>query len=320
MRFSFVVPVYNVEEYLEQCVNSILDQDYPNYEIILIDDGSTDSSGVLCDKLAASDEKVRVIHQENGGASKARNTGIRYAQGEYILFVDSDDYIAPGILTKIDETISHNKSVDVLFLEAVKFWPDGREEPMGDGYVAERICGRTKDEVLEFLTVMPKFPGSGCTKAIRKALLMENSLFFEEGKTSEDIDWSYRLFGAAEMYAYLPEPYYYYRQARKGSVTNSVTAKKMEAMLWILEKWAQKKPVDTYRKCVNVFAAYEYMVLLLCLTALDTETAKPYWERAGKLKWILSFGRSKKLRLVNATVRLAGIKMTSRLLRLYKRR
>lgn len=319
MRFSFIVPVYNVEKYLEQCVSSILRQDCRDYEVILVDDGSTDASGALCDKLAAASNQIRVIHQKNGGLSEARNTGIRNAQGEYVLFVDSDDYIADGILAKINDTIARNEGVDVVFLEAVKFYPDGREVPMADGYVAERICDRTKEEVLQFLTTMPKFPGSACTKAIRRNLL-NDPMLFTKGLISEDIDWSYRLFGVAEKYAYLPEPYYYYRQARAGSITNTVSLRKTESLLWIVEKWAERKPKDLYRRCVNSFVAFQYMILLLNLSALPEDMAKAYWKRAGSLKWILSYGRSQKLRMVKICVKLTGIKMTSRLLRWYKGR
>ena len=91
---SVIVPVYNIEKYLERCVNSIREQTYTNLEILLVDDGSTDSSGTICDKFAEEDNRVRVFHKENGGSSSARNLGIAEAKGEYLGFVDSDDYIS----------------------------------------------------------------------------------------------------------------------------------------------------------------------------------------------------------------------------------
>ena len=92
---SIIVPVYNVADYLDGCVQSIIDQDYPQLEIILVDDGSTDNSGVLCDRWAERDERIQVIHKTNGGLSDARNAGIDAAHGTYYMFVDSDDTIAP---------------------------------------------------------------------------------------------------------------------------------------------------------------------------------------------------------------------------------
>lgn len=318
MKFSFIVPVYNVEKYLEQCVQSILGQSFGDFELILIDDGSTDGSGALCDKLALADARVRVIHQENGGSSEARNAGIRNARGEYILFVDSDDYIADGILEKIAEVVARNAGVDVVFLEAVKFWANGRQEPMADGYDAERINGKTKEAVLEFLTVMPKFPGSACTKAISRSVI-DDTMFFKKGLLSEDVDWCYRLFGKAEKYAYLQDPYYYYRQSRAGSNTYTVSTRNVESVLWIVEKWANKNPENCYECAVNSFAAYQYMILIYMLSALNKEIAKPYWKRAVRLKWLLSYGKTKKLKLVKISVILTGLRITSRLLRLYRK-
>ena len=115
-KISFIIPVYNVEKYLEQCVESIMCQEYENKEIILVNDGSTDASPDLCDKLATKYENVIVIHKENGGLSDARNTGLNKASGDYILFVDSDDFIESGCLKMIAETASKNP-VDVVFLE-----------------------------------------------------------------------------------------------------------------------------------------------------------------------------------------------------------
>lgn len=95
---SVIVPVYNVEQYLEKCIDSIINQTYKNLEIILIDDGSTDSSGKICDSYAARDKRIKVIHQENGGLAVVRNIGVSAASGEYIMFVDSDDYIDTEIV------------------------------------------------------------------------------------------------------------------------------------------------------------------------------------------------------------------------------
>ena len=110
MFLSIIVPVYNVEAYLERCVGSLLDQDIDrsDYEIILVDDGSTDSSGTLCDRIASQEPGIRVIHKENGGLGSARNAGIRAAAAEYILFVDSDDYLEPCVLSGLRGQIEHD--------------------------------------------------------------------------------------------------------------------------------------------------------------------------------------------------------------------
>ena len=102
---SFIIPVYNVEKYLAQCIESVLVQSHDNIEIILVDDGSTDKSGEICDNFSKTDNRVRVIHQENRGASAARNAGLGIAKGNYIAFIDSDDYVSPSMAEKLLDAI-----------------------------------------------------------------------------------------------------------------------------------------------------------------------------------------------------------------------
>lgn len=115
LPLSIIIPVYNVERYLERCVQSILTQSYTDYEVILVDDGSTDRSGVLCDELALRDSRIRVFHQVNGGQGGARNTGLKYALGKYIWFIDSDDYISENSLACIIEQIERTQVELLLF-------------------------------------------------------------------------------------------------------------------------------------------------------------------------------------------------------------
>ena len=118
---SVIVPVYNVEKYLDECVNSILDQTYSNIEILLIDDGSTDNSPNICDFYEKQDNRVRVIHQQNGGLSLARNIGIEKSQGDFIVFVDSDDYISTDMLeVMINEMKKNIESTSILMCNFVK--------------------------------------------------------------------------------------------------------------------------------------------------------------------------------------------------------
>ena len=121
---SVIVPVFNVEKYLERCVETIVNQTYKNLEIILVNDGSTDNSGELCDELAKKDNRIKVVHKENGGLSDARNTGERESTGEYIIFIDSDDYIHHEMLnTLYTQIVEKNADVSicgVMFTQIVK--------------------------------------------------------------------------------------------------------------------------------------------------------------------------------------------------------
>ena len=119
MKVSVIIPVYNVRLYLERCVQSVLRQTYKDLEIILVDDGSKDNSGELCDQLALSDQRIRVIHQENQGLSGARNTGIRQATGEYIIFLDSDD---EWLLSDGLENLLQGEKADLIIFKRVDIW------------------------------------------------------------------------------------------------------------------------------------------------------------------------------------------------------
>ena len=118
MLLSFVVPVYNVESYLEDCIKSLICQSGNDFEIILVDDGSTDKSGVICDKYARLDSRVVSYHKTNGGLSDARNYGIKRASGKYLAFVDSDDFVGERAVETLREILKDNSSLDVIFMES----------------------------------------------------------------------------------------------------------------------------------------------------------------------------------------------------------
>lgn len=182
---SVIVPVYNIEKYLERCVNSIREQTYTNLEILLVDDGSTDSSGTICDKFAEEDNRVRVFHKENGGSSSARNLGIAEAKGEYLGFVDSDDYISANMYELLVGAI-HEFQAEVAQV--------GRDEIDEEGKRLPDICVPPKQKVFieskDFLRELLMHRGdcSFCTKLVKKSLF-ENGTF-PLGELNED----FRLF------------------------------------------------------------------------------------------------------------------------------
>ena len=200
-KISIVVPIYNTAQYLCQCIDSILNQEFKDYEIILVDDGSTDTSPMICDYYAHMYGFITVIHKKNGGLSDARNEGIKHASGQYILFIDSDDYIFNNSLSHISNTIDESH-IDVIFLEAVKVYPDNTIINLNDGYKKEYIYEKSQIDVLKHISNLPKFPGSACTKLVKRTLISDNKLYFERGLLSEDIDWTIRLLLSAHNFNY----------------------------------------------------------------------------------------------------------------------
>lgn len=178
---SVIVPVYNIKEYLPRCVNSICGQSYANIEILLIDDGSTDETGALCDTLSETDSRIRVFHKTNGGSSSARNVGIREAQGEFLAFVDSDDYIEPEMYTRLMQGILDSGAAIAQI---------GRDEVDEKGKKLPDICVPPKEDVFinseEFMKELLLHKGdcSFCTKLVKKELFDNRQ--FPEGVLNED--------------------------------------------------------------------------------------------------------------------------------------
>ena len=181
---SVIVPVYNVAQYLPACLDSILSQDYEALEVILIDDGSTDMSGEICDRYGARDSRVRVIHQENGGAAAAKNAGLRVASGEYLAFVDSDDYLEPNAYGFLVRTLLESQA-DVAQGSFREIYRNRVEE--------QRIC----DETLEGYDYLLRFPKDfSCALLWNKLYRREifNGVFFEEGHKIDDEYFTYQGF------------------------------------------------------------------------------------------------------------------------------
>lgn len=322
MLISIIIPVFNVEKYLEECINSVLKQSFQDYEIILVDDGSQDKSGEMCDYYAGICEKITVIHKKNGGLSDARNVGVKAAKGEYILFLDSDDYIASESLEEVaQKAVNSRNKIDVFFLEAVKFYPDGREEPLGDGYEKRLIEGQSKNTVMQHLAYLPKFPGSACSKMVSRELIERHNLYFQEGLLSEDIEWTVRLLKAAQTFGYTETPFYYYRQQREGSITNTFGIKNIESLLYIVEKFSSHSLLEnSFQNSINSFMAYEFVIILYHYALLDKKERRMVKESLRRNRWILRYGLSRKTKIINLAVSVFGMSVTSYLLKIYKNR
>ena len=208
---SIVVPVYNVCEYLEECVKSLVEQSYKRIEIILVDDGSTDSSGNLCDTIAVSDSRIKVIHKKNGGLSDARNAGINIAKGEYIGFVDSDDWIDSQMYEKLLEVcIQENAQIGVCgFVK--EFVNNSFLCPSEEGVYSAK-------EALLKMIENKSFQDHACTKLFKTSLFKDISFPYQE--LYEDARTIYKVFLEASIIVSVPDTMYHYRQ-RRGSIAKS---------------------------------------------------------------------------------------------------
>ena len=215
---SVIVPVYNAENYLDQCVRSIVDQTYRNLEIILVDDGSPDRCGEICDAWAAKDDRIKVIHQKNAGGGYARNAGFDIATGDFIGLVDSDDYLSPVMYERLMRFASDD--IDIVECEMVKTDGDHAlfsvlEEAQSDVY--------TVSEAMELHICDRLFRQTPPNKLYRRSVV--GSIRFPSGTGIDDEYWTYRVIGNSRELVHIPDVLYAYRQ-HPGSVMHSLTIPK----------------------------------------------------------------------------------------------
>lgn len=315
--FSVIIPVYNVEMYVEQCIESVLNQTCKDFEIILVDDGSTDGSIQICDAYAKSYSNVHVFHNTNSGLSFSRNVGLDSASGEYVLFLDSDDFYSDlDILAKLKQVIQAHDYDFVLFKTA-KYYADDRIVDYYGDY-DQRIMQNKINDVFLYMVKENKQLATACNKAIRRKMLCEHHIYFPLGTISEDVPWIVRLFEKANNIGALNSIAYMYRQNRQGSISTEISSAKIEQLFNIVKCVSQeyKGRTDDFGKSVMSFISYQYAIVLY-LAAISHE---PYdVNEIISYHWLLKYALDKKTKLVKWSCRLFGFHITLRLLALRKR-
>ena len=210
---SVIIPVYNVRPYLEKCFASVAGQNWRNLEIILVDDGATDGSGDLCEELARRDSRVRVIHKKNGGLGSARNAGIDAAKGEILSFVDSDDWIEPGMYDAMTE-IMHRENAQIIACGIKRVSEAGEVSFYQDNLEERRVF--TREEALIELPKNERLSNSMCNKLFRRETI--KGLHINEQIFYEDNPFTPQCIARAERVAYTAEPFYCYFE-RSGSIS-----------------------------------------------------------------------------------------------------
>lgn len=262
---SVIVPIYNVEKYLRRCIDSLVGQTYPNLEIVLVNDGSPDNCGEICDKYAQKNKNIKVLHQKNQGVSAARNNGVKISQGEYISFVDPDDFIPINSISRLYEALEkyHAPLVAGKRLEIY----EGQE--IHNGKLCEKelktICYDT-EEALRKVCYGTGISVVSWGKLYRRNLIVENP--YTEGIYYEDVALTYRIIAQCEKVVELQEVVYYYLQREDSIVHCSIQPKHIEdgmrAVKEELKFMEEKHPAvvqaATYRCC---FKVVEYIPRIL---------------------------------------------------------
>ena len=237
---SIIVPLYNVEKYIEKCLESIRVQEYIDFEVLLIDDGSVDNSASICKKFCESDSRFRYFFQENGGVSRARNKGIELSKGQIIGFVDSDDWLHPGMFKRMINYMKETVA-DAVICDATTVWDDGNTQ-LDTFSALDKSCTLKRDEVLP--DILKEFTGAVWRCIYKREVIVGNATFPVGQKLSEDKIFNIYALGSCNKIAYLKESLYY-RYMRDGSAVNQYYANKFEIVLrayqeiekGIREKW-----------------------------------------------------------------------------------
>ncbi len=230
---SVIIPVYNVEKYVEQCVNSVRKQKFSNLEIILIDDGSNDNSGIICDRLKSEDNRIRVFHQKNQGLSVARNIGIENATGEWLYFIDSDDWISEDFLTRLLKVADETKA-EIVCCNSIDVHEDGTVINMPIATEQVKVL-KFEETVKSLLRKTGNVRFEVWNKLWKKSLV--GNIRFIEGQVSEDVYFDRILFMKTNKIAYLDAYLHYYRIQRPGNTNTTFKVKRLcifqEFSAWI---------------------------------------------------------------------------------------
>lgn len=213
---SVIVPIYNVEKYLDRCVKSIVEQTYDNIEIILVDDGATDNSGVIADLWGTRDERILVYHKKNGGLSDARNYGTKKSKGKYICYIDSDDYVSEKFVECLYKTLI-NSTADIACVGLQEF--TDKIDPKVEDYSPEKTEVFGREEAISYLYGSEKYQNYAWNKIYLKDLF--DDVEYPMGRKMEDLGTTYLLFDKCNKVSYNPAKLYYYYQ-REDSILHQV--------------------------------------------------------------------------------------------------
>lgn len=299
---SVIIPVYNTEQYLVRCVESVLAQRYTDLEIILVDDGSSDGSGALCDALAVRDHRVRTIHKENGGAGSARNAGLDLCRGEYVCFLDSDDTLTPDALARLGEEINKTDA-DIYLFQMRRIETDGKSYlhvPQGPRGVPMTLADRPE---------MLLWPAEACGALWRRALFADSGIRFGAWRVGEDVSVTRRLLAVADSVVLLPDALYNYIRRKQSATQGDLDLNRdvMGAMEDIVLWYERAGLFERYREELSAFCTlhvfYYASLRILRVTAshpllgqLRAYTCRRFPEHL-KNRYVRGWSRSRRLAL-----------------------
>lgn len=266
MKFSIIVPVYNVEKYIRKCLESLISQTFQDYEILVINDGSTDNSQNIIDEIAKKSNKVKSFIKENGGLSDARNFGIKKASGDYLLFIDSDDYVDENLLYVLSSVIKENNKMDLIRFPKKCVTEEGIEISQDKINTFDNINGQEAFIIIRQNRITLE---TACTYAYKREYFLRNKFEFAKGKVHEDLGLIPFVIFNADSVSAIDKPYYYYVQ-REGSIINTKSAekdfRKAKDVLYHYDFLMQE--VDRYSKTNSLNSKAQHLYYMYIIDAV----------------------------------------------------
>ena len=321
---SIVVPVYNKEDYLDKCIESVLQQTYSNFQLILVDDGSTDNSLSICRKYERKDKRIMVVPQENQGVSVARNKGLLASEGRYLMFLDADDFwiYNDGLETLLSYPFV--KKDDFVYLEfnRQRYLPSQNSFYYFPKFPESLLCKQdTEFEIIELIK-NGIFPMSACTKLINRKFLIEHDIYFITGMLSEDYLWYLDLLLKTKNGIYFTNYFLYGNRSEISSSRSSVwSEKKIDHNLLAIDKCSkdinQSSFSNEIKESLLSTLAYKYCLVMVNYYLRRKIFDKTYREKIKKYEWILKYDVHPKVKKVNMLKKYLGRKVALFLLTQY---
>ncbi len=353
VKLSIIIPVYNISAYLEECVQSVFRQTFTDYEVILVDDGSLDGSAALCDEIAMrwkqkygvkSQEQVRVIHKENGGLSDARNAGLLEARGEYIHFLDGDDYYTTekdlGSLVDALDTLGRPDTLLFCRRDIYESRTKNQELRIHDErpYDTEFINScESPTEIFRHLLTTQRFNMSACFQLLRREMLIEHEIFFTKGLLSEDVDWNLALWQKIRTVKAINCLAYSYRH-RAASISTSLSIRNYKSYEYMFSKWTGilekelraknqeieikntergSKEKEELAQLQLTYLAFLYPTLLYGYYTLPKQDRREACKMLREMRYVLRYSNTKKSNRVCKSMRHLGFYITLNLFATY---
>ena len=322
MKISFILPIYKVEDYLRECVDSLTRQTYNNFEIILVDDGSPDGCPALCDQLATEDNRIIALPKLNGGLSDARNYGLQYATGDYIIFVDSDDFwIDKDCLQNLMKVVMENQECDFISFNCSYYYSDTNRYKKWVAFDEKLSRPIDKNTAMHSLVASGTMPMSACLKVIKRKSLSDMGLTFIKGILSEDIPWFIDLLHGCNKCMFINQYIYAYRQNVAGSITATVGERGFNDILKTIKKELEKIDSRSFspeaKDDLRSFLAYEFCILLSYITTLPKSMQKEKRKELLQYKWLLNYTSNPKVWKAALINKMFGIRITEWVLNFY---